>query len=336
MFKKLVKMLKVSRKLKIDDICIQLKRSREEVLKIFFDWGEKFGVIIDGDFIFVKNTDDLDSIVMDLLQQSFDDWSNKEKTKEGKINQIPQIQFSNFHGIMLIKSDFNFMLELEKIIDEPIPTLSENKIDGETFGFFALNNHVVGLGIYSKNLTFLPESIGSLKSLKELYLGDNLLTSLPESIGSLTSLKMLDLEDNELSSLPESFGSLTLLKELWLNDNQFASLPESIGLLKSLEILWLNNNHLSSLPESIGSLILLKELYLNSNNLSSLPESIVFLTSLEELYSGDNKLTSLPKSIGSLKSLKILDLEDNKLSSLPESIKIQLRTLEKNDCEVFT
>lgn len=70
LFKNLAKMFRVSSRLKIDDICGHLKLSRVEILDIFFDWGEKFGVNIDGDFISIKNIDNHASTIMDLPQHS--------------------------------------------------------------------------------------------------------------------------------------------------------------------------------------------------------------------------------------------------------------------------
>jgi len=91
---------------------------------------------------------------------------------------------------------------LEKLIGE-IPTVSE--IEWNTFGVkVQQDNQIVGLNLYKKGLTSLPNTIGNLTSLKELYLENNQLTSLPDTIGNLTSLKELQLGSNPLTSLPEN------------------------------------------------------------------------------------------------------------------------------------
>ena len=57
----------------------------------------------------------------------------------------------------------------------------------------------------------MPESLGNLTALTELYLGGNRLASVPESLGNLTALTELYLNGNQLASVPESLGNLTAL-----------------------------------------------------------------------------------------------------------------------------
>ena len=62
-----------------------------------------------------------------------------------------------------------------------------------------------------KNITVLPDSIGSLTVGGRLRLSMNQLASLPEGFGSLTVGGDLDLRYNHLASLPKGFvGSLTV------------------------------------------------------------------------------------------------------------------------------
>jgi leucine-rich repeat protein SHOC2 len=60
----------------------------------------------------------------------------------------------------------------------------------------------------------LPENIGNLTRLNQLYLHDNQLTVLPESISELGKLKELDISGNQIRSLPQSMSGLTNLVEL--------------------------------------------------------------------------------------------------------------------------
>jgi len=226
--------------------------------------------------------------------------------------------------------------ELEKIIGKPIPQVEE--IERNTFGVKVEGDKVIGLCLYNQGLSTLPESIGNLSSLKELFLGSNKFTTLPESIGNLSSLKVLYLRWNKLTTLLESIGALKSLQILNLEYNQLTTLPKSIGNLKSLKKLVLHNNKLTTLPKSIGSLSSLKELSLLENQLTTLSESIGNLTSLQTLDLGSNEFTTLPESIGNLSLLKELDLSYNKLSTLPESIGNlkSLKKLKLNDNELST
>jgi Leucine-rich repeat (LRR) protein len=78
----------------------------------------------------------------------------------------------------------------------------------------------------------LPDSIGNLINLKQLYLSNNKLESLPDSIGNLINLKQLYLSNNKLESLSDSIGNLINLKELSLSNNKISTLPTSILKIK--------------------------------------------------------------------------------------------------------
>jgi len=108
--------------------------------------------------------------------------------------------------------------------------------------------HIVELDLKNKKLTTLPESIGNLKSLKQLILSGCQLTSLPESIGNLKSLKYLTIINNRLAYLPESIGNCTSLKFLDLSINYLTFLPDSIINL-SLRSLKIVRNKITFLPE---------------------------------------------------------------------------------------
>lgn len=220
--------------------------------------------------------------------------------------------------VPIIKTEYDVMVALERQLGSAIPLVS--KLEYNSFGFIANGNHVVALGLFDKNLTSLPESFWSLKSLKILSLSRNKFTSLPESIGNLTKLETLWLQENKLSSLPNHIGSLTSLQTFTLWNNKLSSLPDTLGNLSALQELNLFSNQLTSLPLTIGNLSQLKELYLHSNKLTILPDSIGNLKSLQILDLRYNSLAILPESLGQLTALKVLHLMNNALKSIPESI----------------
>ena len=99
------------------------------------------------------------------------------------------------------------------------------------------------LYLYGNKLRRLHPALGKLKTLERLRLGGgftflsggNHIRSLPESIGELSSLKELYLPDNCLKKLPASFGKLDSLRWLDLSNNRFRRIPASLSDLESLE-----------------------------------------------------------------------------------------------------
>jgi Leucine-rich repeat (LRR) protein len=91
------------------------------------------------------------------------------------------------------------------------------------------------LDLSKLKLSTLPEAIGQLSQLQQLYLSGNQLSTLPEAIGQLSQLQVLYLSSNRLRTLPEAIGQLSQLQKLDLSDNQLSTLPEAIGQLSQLQ-----------------------------------------------------------------------------------------------------
>ena len=85
------------------------------------------------------------------------------------------------------------------------------------------NGRVTSLSLLANGLTGpIPETIGQLKNLQDLYLGGNQLTgSIPETIGQLKNLQDLYLNGNQLTGpIPETLGQLENLQYLYLDGNE--------------------------------------------------------------------------------------------------------------------
>lgn len=207
-------------------------------------------------------------------------------------------------------------------------TNSTNWLQGNTSADFAAwhgitvrDGDVVQIALPNNSLRGgLPNSIGKLTKLENLYLSYNKINSLPSNMGNLTWLFSLRLENNELTSLPPTIGNLNFLFEIDLRHNKLNFLPSEIGGLSNLLFLDLDDNNLASLPNSIGNLSNLFRLEVRFNKLDSLPRQIGNLINLESLYLAFNKLRSLPQEIGNLSALRYLYAHDNQLVELPSTI----------------
>lgn len=168
--------------------------------------------------------------------------------------------------------------------------------------------------LFDAPLEYIPETLGFVDSLTELYLADNQLLVLPDSLGSLKRLTVLDASCNQLMELPRSIGELTELKELDLHHNKLEELPVTLGQCVALERVSLEFNQLKALPQSIGQLKSLKTLKLHLNQISVLPFTMGQLSNLVDLDVHHNSLKSIPESIGRLQKLEKLNISANHFS----------------------
>ncbi|KAJ4718183.1 Receptor-like protein kinase [Melia azedarach] len=186
---------------------------------------------------------------------------------------------------------------------------------------------------------FIPNTLGNLRNLKWLSLGDNYLTSSNPELSFLSSLtncnnlEQLNLEGNPLNGiLPSSIGNLSnSLKRIYIyNCNISGSIPEEIGNLINLITLNLGNNELNgSIPLSLGRLQKLQGLSLPFNKLQgSIPDNLCHLTVIFLVELDGNKLSGsipscigvLPTTISGLKNLQFLSLGYNRLKGpIPET-----------------
>ena len=117
------------------------------------------------------------------------------------------------------------------------------------------------LDLPENNLTGqLPEEIGYLRSLKQVFLPYNFLQgTLPSQIGSLANLEDLDLRSADLQgTVPTEIGLLTNLESLSLQFNWMVGpLPSELGLLTNAYSLELyGNNFRGPFPSELCSLII--------------------------------------------------------------------------------
>ncbi|CAM9255072.1 unnamed protein product [Ectocarpus sp. 13 AM-2016] len=197
----------------------------------------------------------------------------------------------------------------------------------------------------------IPEALGALTELKELYLFNNKLTGpIPEALGALKDLEILTLSGNKLTgektcickddiihfmnklhrsnllhvlnaytgSIPPWLGSLQKLQQLGLNDNELAGpIPEALGALPELTGLLLSYNKLTGpIPEALGALKGVTYLWFDHNKLTgSIPKWLGSLSMLRGLRLNDNQLVGhIPKELGNLTILRELHVHHNRLT----------------------
>ncbi|XP_060184679.1 TMV resistance protein N-like [Lycium barbarum] len=203
----------------------------------------------------------------------------------------------------------------------------------------------------------LPEDIGSLSSLKKLYLTGNNFEHLPRSISQLGALQSLELLDCErLKELPSFMGMPNLEYLNLVSCEDLKEVDDSLGYcekliqlylgrcsrlkrfpcvnMESLEFLDLRDcSSLEKFPEIRGKMKPELEIMMTDSGIreisSSFFQSGTHLTKLDLSFT--EQLVALPRGIGMLKSLVELDVSCcSKLESLPEEIG-NLENLEKLD-----
>uniref|UniRef100_A0A8B9MHX6 Protein scribble homolog n=1 Tax=Accipiter nisus TaxID=211598 RepID=A0A8B9MHX6_9AVES len=176
------------------------------------------------------------------------------------------------------------------------------------------------LDLGGNDLEVLPDTLGALPNLRELWLDRNQLSALPPELGNLRRLVCLDVSENKLEQLPNEVSGLVALTDLLLSQNLLECIPDGIGQLKQLSILKVDQNRLTEVTESIGDCENLSELILTENMLTALPKSLGKLAKLTNLNVDRNRLTSLPAEIGGCANLNVLSLRDNRLALLPPEL----------------
>ncbi|CAL8071446.1 unnamed protein product [Orchesella dallaii] len=176
------------------------------------------------------------------------------------------------------------------------------------------------LDIGSNDIEELPEVIGTMTSLTELWADNNCIREIPKFIGNLTKLTCLDMSKNEVGEISPDIGKCTNLLDITLTHNSLTSLPDSFTKLENAATIRVDSNCINRLPEDIGKLKNLQELSAVANLLKSIPLSIGLLRKLHTLYLDENRLTELPIEIGSCISLTVLSVARNNLKEIPSEL----------------
>ncbi|KAG8377054.1 hypothetical protein BUALT_Bualt09G0128100 [Buddleja alternifolia] len=200
--------------------------------------------------------------------------------------------------------------------------LSNNRELEGSFLEFPLNGSLqyimLAYTLFSGNV---PESIGNLRMLSEIYLNScNFSGPIPRSIKNLTRLTSLGLSINHFNGSVPSFALLKNLNGISLRGNDLTgqitdSLWEGLDSLDNLDLS--DNSIEGEIPTSLFVLPSLRELYLYNNSFhgSIRVSATSSLSPLEELKLGVNHLEGpIPRFLFELQNLSTLSLASNKFN----------------------
>ncbi|XP_065879958.1 disease resistance-like protein DSC1 isoform X2 [Euphorbia lathyris] len=215
--------------------------------------------------------------------------------------------------------------------------LSTVTLDGTSIAELPLSmKNLTGLVFLSlrncKNLGSLPSEIKFWRPLKNLDLfGCSKLDRLPESLGNLKHLEKLDLGETAIRQPPSSIRLLRNLKILSFYGNR----PILSWWSYMMNFLWKRHGFVGLSFPSLKGLHSLQELDLSDCNLSEevIPEDFYCLSSLEVLHIGKNNFVNMPASISRLPQLRYLFLDECKSLKALRKLPATIHEISANNCK---
>ena len=179
--------------------------------------------------------------------------------------------------------------------------------------------HLVALDLSGCSLTSLPNWIGQENKMKAplytLKLSGNSIERLPDSLGQLATLKNLYVSDNKLVALPDFQElSLTLLD---VSNNNLTQIAKPLSKAGSLRVLSLASNNFSLISSAVLAQTSLTYLNVGHNKLIALSPQIGKLTKLVYFDLTNNKLKRIPKTLASMQELVEINMTGNRLLEAP-------------------
>ncbi|KAI5003466.1 hypothetical protein ZWY2020_030626 [Hordeum vulgare] len=175
----------------------------------------------------------------------------------------------------------------------------------------------LGLGENSFDEAGVPESIGLLKNLTWLFLGQcNLRGEIPASVFHLESLGTLDFSRNQMTGVfPKAISNLRNLWKIELYQNNLTGeIPPELAHLTLLSEFDVSQNQLTGvLPKEIASLKKLKVFHIYRNNFyGELPAGLGDWEFLESFSTYENQFSGkFPANLGRFSPLNAIDISEN-------------------------
>lgn len=159
-----------------------------------------------------------------------------------------------------------------------------------------MNLDFTGIHIQNLPISFLPESILTLESLRTISITRTLLEEIPDFLNAFNKLKKLSIHDSEITQISNSYGLLDKLKSLTITGSGLTNICDTITSLSDLEYLGLGSNFIEFVPSNIKNLKQLKRLDLYNNLLKEIPIELKELNELEILWLNGNSFDSKKNS----------------------------------------
>lgn len=204
---------------------------------------------------------------------------------------------------------------------------------------------ITSLTIVNTQLKRLPDEIGDMRYLVDVWLEGNQFTEFPECLTRLENMWALNLIDEHITSVPASIANWgKTLCTLTISGTDIKELPDVFDKLYRVSMLDLNSNsQLSTLPASIGLVEIPSEsggftptgitgVNLDHCAFTEVP-SVLKRPRMEYVSLCYNKLTSVQKSdFDAMTDLQTLKLDGNQFGSFPALTNPKLGYLSLMNC----
>ncbi|MFX0103785.1 MAG: leucine-rich repeat domain-containing protein [Candidatus Hodarchaeota archaeon] len=138
-----------------------------------------------------------------------------------------------YRAMHMKEPDRSVLLEVQELAKKPIAFHEENvSVKGREPG------RVRQLGLDNSGIPKIPESVGTLSRLNQLFAMCNGLERIPGKLFNVKEYYRLMLQNNKLKTLPDTIGTHERIVTFDLRNNDLRTLPDSICNVK--KVIWLD------------------------------------------------------------------------------------------------